>query len=245
MPGPQRVGVEGRRVDGARPVRLGGRDALRAAVVEDRVVEGAGAHGGVELRRSSSRARRRPARACRRARARVLRLLGREHRRHELAHRLGVDDRIADLAGLPGHQPPPDGVALGPEVLALVVEALRVAVDDDAQRHRVDAGDDAAVVARAARVDGHAVALRRVAHAPRALVEQELQHLAHVVGRAAHDEVVGGRPPRLAQPLEVGLEPAGGHDDRPGADLAALALALDGDRVDAPPASARSTTSVS
>jgi hypothetical protein len=56
-----------------------------------------------------------------------------EHRRHEAAHRLGVDDRVAHLPGLQGHQPAPDGVALGPEVLALVVEAMAVAVDHNAQ----------------------------------------------------------------------------------------------------------------
>ena len=51
-------------------------------------------------------------------------------------------------------------------------------------------------------------------------VEQELQHAAHVVGRAADKEVVGRRAPRLAQPVEVRLEAAGGDDERLGANLA-------------------------
>ena len=46
----------------------------------------------------------------------------------------------------------------------------------------------------------------------RALAEEQLQHAAHVVGRAADDEVVGGRPPRFLQPREVRLEAAArGH----------------------------------
>jgi hypothetical protein len=53
--------------------------------------------------------------------------------------------------------------------------------------------------------------LRRVAHLLRALFQQRLQHAAHVVRRAAHEEVVRGRAPRLAQPREVRFEPAARH----------------------------------
>src|SRR5256885_71582 len=58
----------------------------------------------------------------------------REDRRHEAAYGLGVDDGPGGLARLLGHQAAPDGIALGPEVLALVIEALGLAVDHHAQR---------------------------------------------------------------------------------------------------------------
>ena len=37
----------------------------------------------------------------------------------------GIEDDVGDLVGLRGDQPAPDRVALRPDVLALVVEALR------------------------------------------------------------------------------------------------------------------------
>ncbi len=58
--------------------------------------------------------------------AQILRRERRVDRGHEARQRLGVDDHIADLVRLLRDQPAPDRVALGPEVLALVVEALGV-----------------------------------------------------------------------------------------------------------------------
>ena len=53
---PQRVAGEGRRVDRSRPVRLRGRQALRSAVVERRVIERAGpARGVVGIERAHER----------------------------------------------------------------------------------------------------------------------------------------------------------------------------------------------
>ena len=71
-----------------------------------------------------------------------------------------------------GHQSAPDGIALGPEVFALVVKAFGIFVDHDAQRHAIDPRADAAVVQRCARVDGDAVTLRRVANGVGALRDQ-------------------------------------------------------------------------
>ena len=51
-------------------------------------------------------------------------------------------------------------------------------VDDDAEGNAVEAGDDAAVEFRRAGVDGHGVALRRVADRLGPGVEQEAQHRA-------------------------------------------------------------------
>ena len=120
----------------------------------------AGAHGPIEgvdgrlqlLGRQIQLRRKLPDRARR---------LRRKHRRHESADRLGIDDRKRDLVGLPGHERSPDGVALRPEVLALVVEALGVLVDDDAEREAIEPRDDAAVELRRARIDGDRVALAR------------------------------------------------------------------------------------
>lgn len=62
------------------------------------------------------------------------------------------------------------------------------------------------------------MALARVAHLPRAPVEEGAQDPAGVVGRAADDEAVGRLAPALPQPGDVGLEPARGGDDRSGPD---------------------------
>ena len=61
--------------------------------------------------------------------------------------------------------------------------------------------------------------LRRVADSLRPVVEQYAQHPPRVVRRAANEEIVGHRSPRLFQPGEVRLEPACGRDYGPGADL--------------------------
>ena len=133
-----------------------------------------------------------------------------EDRRHELAGRLSIDDHMADLARLLRHQPAPDGVALGPEILPLVIEALALLVDHDAERHAVDAGDDAAVEPGRAPVDRDGVALRRIADLAGAAIQQRAQQQALIVGRAADDEIVRHVAPVLLQPGDVRLEPARG-----------------------------------
>ncbi len=97
----------------------------------------------------------------------------RKYRWHEAADRLGIDDHVADLVGLAGDQPSPDGIALRPEVLAFVIEAFGVRVDDDAKRDRIDAGGNAAVPLRRAGIDGDHVPLRRVADGFNAGIEQD------------------------------------------------------------------------
>lgn len=195
----------GRRIDRPRPVRLGRVYALRAAIVEDRVAESAGPHRGVEIGDGLVERRRVEIehRGALRDRARGDR---RVHRWHELAHRLGIDDRERELVRLACDQPPPEGVALRPEILHLVGKSLRVLVDHDAERHRVHSRHDASVELRRARVDRDAVALRGIADRFRSLLEQQLQHASRVVRRATHEEIVGWRAPSLAQPREVRLE---------------------------------------
>ena len=86
---------------------------------------------------------------------------------------LRIDDRERHLVRLPGHQASPDSVALRPEVFALVVEALAVRVDDDAERDAVEPGDDAAIESGRPRIDGNRVALARIADRLRARVEHQ------------------------------------------------------------------------
>ena len=59
---------------------------------------------------------------------------------------------------------PPDRVTLRPEILALVVKAFNLFVDDDAERHAVQPRNDAAVEFRRARVQRYGVTTTRVAH---------------------------------------------------------------------------------
>src|SRR6185369_14479855 len=139
-----------------------------------------------------------------------------------VAH-LRVDDRVRDLAGLARDELAPDRVALRPEVLALVVEALAIAIYDDAERHRVEPRRDAAVELRRSAVDRHRVAFARAPDRLRARVEHCVQYRARVVRRAAHDEVVGRVSPRLAEPAEVRFEPARREHDGARGDAAALA----------------------
>src|SRR3546814_15631035 len=59
---------------------------------------------------------------------------------------LGIDNGVGDLAGLPGNQAAPDRIALRPEVLALVIEALGIAVDNKPKGNAIDPCADAPVV---------------------------------------------------------------------------------------------------
>jgi hypothetical protein len=125
--------------------------------------------------------------------------------------------RYAIWGRLQSHQPAPDGIALGPEVLAFVVEAHRLAIEHDTERDAVDPGHDTAVVQRRASVDRHAMRLRRVANDIGAGVDHLLEQHALVEPGAADQEIVSGpfaalvAAPGLAHPLAVRLEAAAGQ----------------------------------
>src|SRR6185312_16535745 len=149
----------------------------RVAVVEPGVVEAArptrglvGAQGLHEalLRQMQGPRQRRQARGAGAG----------KHGWHEPADRLGVDDRVRDLARLARDEAAPDGVALGPEILALIVKALALLVYHHAQRNAVDARADAAVIQRRAGIDRDHVRLGRVTDAIGAGVEQAAQQHA-------------------------------------------------------------------
>jgi hypothetical protein len=135
-------------------------------------------------------------------------------------------------------------IALGPEVLALVVEAVAVAIDDDAERHAVDPGADAAVIQRRPRIDGHHVGLGRIADPVGLVIVQQMAQQHALVEAGAADQEAVGRPvaagvlaPGVAQPLAVGFEAAGGQHAAAGRDPFAPAAhrlevtVLDGHRV--------------
>src|SRR5690606_31479254 len=103
----------------------------------------------------------------------------------------------------------------------LVIEPLAIAVHHHAERHAVDAGTDAAIINRGARVDSHAMALRRIPDHVRSLVHHELEKHA-LIETGATDQEVLCRPlaplilsPGLAKPFAIGLKAAGGENRRP------------------------------
>ena len=90
------------------------------------------------------------------------------------------------MTGLLRHQAAPNGVALGPKIFAFVVKTFGIFVHHHAQRHTVDAGANAAVVQRCARIDGHHVRLGRVADLVCPQVKQVLEQCALVEPGAAN-----------------------------------------------------------
>ena len=153
-----------------------------------------------------------------------------KNRRHEPAHGFAVNDRVTALAGLLCHQPTPNGVALGPEVFAFVVEALAILIDDDAQRNAVHPGANTAVVQRRTRIHGHRVTLGWITDRVRTLCDEVFEQNTHVETRAADRKVVG-RPvagfvlsPGLSQPFPIGFKTATGNHASLGMDQAAIDL---------------------
>ena len=139
-----------------------------------------------------------------------------KHRRHEAANRLGVDHAPSDLPRLERHQPPPDRIALGPEIFALVIETLGKAVDHHPERDCVDARADPAVIKRGTRVNCHHVRLSGIADHVGALPSEIGNDGAHVEPCAADQEVIGRmlaivvHAPGFAQPLAVRFKTAAG-----------------------------------
>ena len=153
----------------------------------------------------------------------------RKHRRHEAPHGLGIDDGVAGLSGLHGHQPTPDGIAFGPEVLAFVVEALALLVHDHAQGHTINAGANTPVIQGRSCINGHHVGLRGVTDAIGSMVIQHMtQQGALVVPCTANQKIVR-RPfaalilsPGFTHPGQVGLKASGRQHAGAGFDALAL-----------------------
>ena len=89
--------------------------------------------------------------------------IGAKRRRQSAAQTIGVEDQVRDLLRTFRDTRTPTRKMGLAGVLALVVKTFAVAVDDDAVRDRGDAGDDAAVKFRAARIDRDHVGARGIA----------------------------------------------------------------------------------
>ena len=211
-----RIADIGRRIEAPRPMRLRRIETLGAAVIEDLRIEAAIDNGAVVLsdrllqlvRIQSDQAGELPDR---------IGLDRRKHRRHEQRRRLLIDDRPGDLPRLLRHQPTPDRIALRPDIFALVIEPLRITIDDDAERNAIQPGHDAAIELRRTRVDRDRMELGRITDLLHTLRQQILQHSPAGIRRAADEEVVRCLPPILAQPLDIRLKPAGRHHEGLGA----------------------------
>ena len=122
----------------------------------------------------------------------------------------GIDDVFgaldADLVGLARHQSSPYRVALWPDIFPLVIEALCVFVDDDAEYDAVEPRDDATVEFGRSRINGHSVALGGITNLLDAAIDQHPQYGAAVVARPSNEKVTGRLTPVLFHPLEVCLE---------------------------------------
>src|SRR5262249_36915587 len=147
-------------------------DASSAAIIQSVVIKGSGLHGLIECQdggfkfpwlQSESYGQLRDARRGNR----------RKHRRHETARNFGVDDAIRGLIRLLGHKAAPDGVPFGPEIFALVIEALALVVHDDAERQAIQTRHNAAVKFWSAAIDRDGVALPRIAYGFHTLIQKE------------------------------------------------------------------------
>ena len=215
--GPYRISVERRLFDSPRPVGLRRRQSLGTAIVEIGVVECPGPYSGIEIGDGSLEYVRIDFELHRQLAQRI-RLYRRKQRWHKKLKRRCIENDVPDLIGLRCNQPAPDGVALGPDILAFVIEPVPVLVHYDAEHDAIEPGNDAAVVFRGTRVDCYRVTLRRVADFLYALVQQHRQDGTTIIGRPADKKVLRRIAPILLQPLYVRLKAAGGGDERVGTD---------------------------
>ncbi len=200
------------------------RQPFGVAIIEDGVIEGTGPNRGVEVDDGFFQRRRIEIEFARKLGDRAG-LDRREQRRHEAVENTRIENDVGDLVRLRCYESAPDGVALRPDILALVVKTSGVFVDNDAEHHGIVPGDDATVEFRRAGVDRDRMTLLGIADLLHALGEQHLEDRAAIIGCAADQEIIGGLAPVLFQPFDVGLKTAGGGDQGRGADAyAAIAL---------------------
>jgi len=115
-----------------------------------------------------------------------------------------IEDDIGDLVGLGCDQPAPDRVALGPDVLALVIEARGALVDDDAEHDRIMPRDDARRrISGGARASIATLAWHWVGSpiSWTSLASSIFRTRAAIIGRAADQEIVGGTRPNIASAI--------------------------------------------
>src|SRR5262249_4581040 len=141
---PQRVSVKRRSIDALGPMGFRWLNALSAAIIQCLVIKGSRLHGLIECQDGGFKF---PGRQSQRYRQLLDARRGnrRKHRWHETPGDFGVDDAIRRLIRLLGNQATPDGVPFGPEILALVIEALALLVHDDAERQAIQTRHNTAV----------------------------------------------------------------------------------------------------
>ena len=122
---------------------------------------------------------------------------------------LAVGDGESDLAWLLCDQASPNGVALGPDILTLIIKPLDIAVHHHGKGHAIQAHGQPTIFHRCARVIGDGMELRGIPHFLHTLIEQIAQNAPLRVRRAANLEIIGGIAPIFAQPIAIGLKPAG------------------------------------
>ena len=137
---------------------------------------------------------------------------------HEATHCFGVGDGVGDLSRLQGHESTPNGITLGPEILAFVIKALGKFIHHDAKGDAINSGANAAVVGRRSSINGHHVRLGCVTDHVSTQISQDIDQDAVVVACAAHQKVLGSPlAPFVLTPggfefFHVGLKTTTGQD---------------------------------
>ena len=83
-----------------------------------------------------------------------------------------VEHDLGDLVRLRRHQPPPDGIALRPEILALVIKTLTFVVHDYTETDTIQTGYNTAIETRAACINCDSMALAGITDGVNALIDQ-------------------------------------------------------------------------
>src|SRR2546426_170439 len=210
---PKWISRERRPVDHLRPVRFRRIKTFGPAVIQNLMIKAARLHGLVEFPNGVFKFLFGQAESCRQS-CDGRRSNWRKHRRHEAAYNFRIDDRVCNLVGLLCDQTPPDGIALGPKIFALIVEALAVFVDDNAQRHAIEPRDNTSIKFGRAAVDRDCMTLGRIADGFGAMIQKQLQPPTFVIGRPANDEVARRFAPDFLEPFQICFETAGSNDER-------------------------------
>ena len=182
-----------------RPVRFRRRESVRPAIVQDRVIETAGHDARLNSLHRAQSTDPRAIRVRLPAPQSLVPRTGRKHGRHEAAQHLGIDNRIGDLIRLLGDQAPPDRVALGPQILAFILETFAVS---DSRRCRAARNPGASRCRRRTSASARRSRPRGIAWGrPRIrtpLSSSKLEHLAFVVRRSADQKILAPPAPQAS-----------------------------------------------
>ena len=111
-----------------------------------------------------------------------------------------------------GNKPAPDGIALRPEILALVIEPFSIPIENDAKGDAVNAAGDATVIFWRTGIDRHGMALVKGANRLHPMIQQAFQNGAGVPWCAAYQKILRSLAPPLRKPVKIGFKAAGSGD---------------------------------